>query len=335
PTSAPYGTWRSPISSSMIARMSVSTEDVLVDPVNSKLHYIQKRPAKNGQNVIVGVADGLDVFGREWNARTAVHEYGGAPAVVHNNIVLFSNLSDGQVYKVDLLNGSTPSRITHKDKYRFADFTCHPRAPNIVVCILEDHTNAAPEDVVNSLVYFNIQSSVDPVTLISGSDFYSTPRFNSDGSLLAWTEWAHPDMPWDGSVEQVFIAAVDIKEANLHLAPFRLPRSRVAGRPSAISAVQPTWFNGNKLLFACDISGYHNPWITTVNEDTQTTHTFQSRALLADQLALDFADPSWWLGGSNIAVLDDSAALFAASRDGRTIFYVVSANGGHSEIPCP
>ncbi|KAJ7151206.1 alpha/beta-hydrolase [Mycena filopes] len=333
PAVVPYGKWKSPISSAMIAKMSVSTEDILVDPVTSALYYIQKRPEEDGRNVIVGVADGLDVFGREWNARTAVHEYGGAPAVVHDNIVLFSNLSDGQVYKVDLLNRSSPTSVTRKANCRFAEFACLPGAPNLVVCILEDHTKPAPEDVVNSLVYLDTQSSVDPVTLVSGSDFYSSPRFNSDGTLLAWTEWAHPDMPWDG--EQVFVAAVDIKNADLRLAAMQLPRSRVAGQPSAISAVQPTWLNGNTLIFSCDISGYHNPWITTVDKNTQPTYTLESRALLEDPLMVDFADPSWWLGGSNVAVLDESAALFAASRDGRTIFYIVSTGGACLEIACP
>jgi dipeptidyl aminopeptidase/acylaminoacyl peptidase len=115
-----------------------------------------------------------------------------------------------------------------------------------------------------------------------------------------------------------------------------LPRLRVAGRPSAISAVQPTWFNADTLLFSCDVSGYHNPWVATIHQGAEDTkHTVDSCAVFADPATLDFADPSWWLGGSNIAVLDDTNALFAASRDGRTVLYVVSINGNRSEIHCP
>jgi hypothetical protein len=119
---------------------------------------------------------------------------------VHDNIAIFSNFSDGQVYKVDLVHRTSPIPITEKNNYRFADFACHPQAPNLVVCILEDHTKSAPADVVNSLVCLNASSLQDPVVLVSGSDFYASPRFNDDGTLLAWTEWSHPDMPWDGSV---------------------------------------------------------------------------------------------------------------------------------------
>jgi hypothetical protein len=119
------------------------------------------------------------------------------------------------------------------------------------------------------------------------------------------------------------------------MAPRQLPRFRVAGHPSAISAVQPTWFNTNTLVFSCDISGYHNPWVATIKNDGETTYTVQSRAVFAEPVAFDFADPSWWLGGSNIAVLDDANALFAASEDGRTVLYVVSMDGTRSKVECP
>ncbi|KAJ6590677.1 alpha/beta-hydrolase [Mycena vulgaris] len=335
PKPAPYGTWNSPISSVMIAKMSISMEDVLVDPVTSAIYYIEKRPEEGGRNVIVALGSGVDVFGEEWNARTAVQGYGGAPASVHDNFVLFSNLCDGQVYKLDLRSRSAPAPITRREHGRFADFATHPQASNLVVCILEDHTKPAPEDVVNSLVCLNTLTLDAPVTLISGSDFYSSPRFNADGTLLAWTEWSHPDMPWDG--EQVFVAAVNIHHDHLQIAPNRLPTLRIAGQPSAISAVQPTWLNSNMLMFSCDISGYHNPWVSIVTgtEDERTIHTVKSQALFAEPLMLDFADPSWLLGGSNFAVLDDINALFAASKDGRTVLYLVCTDGNRWEIPCP
>ncbi|KAJ7173050.1 alpha/beta-hydrolase [Mycena crocata] len=328
-----YGRWNSPISSLMIAKMSVSTEDVLVDCATSAIYRIEKRPLEGGRNVIVSLTDGLDVFGEGWNARTAVHEYGGAPAVVHDNVVIFSNLSDGQVYTVDLGKdfGSrgSPVQVTAKENCRFADFASHPRAPNLVLCVLEDHTNPAPEDVLNSLVCLNTLTAEGSAVFISGSDFYSTPRFNSDGTLLAWTEWTHPDMPWDG--EQVFIAAVDVNDGQLHMAPDRLTKLRVAGRQSAISAVQPTWFNANTLMFSCDISGYQNPWISTINQDS----TLETRAVLTDPLMLDFADPTWLLGGSNFAVLDEASALFAVSKDGQSVLFIVYTDGTHWEIISP
>ncbi|KAJ7473908.1 alpha/beta-hydrolase [Mycena galericulata] len=309
PISAPFGTWKSPISALMIARMSVSIEDVLVDPVTSAVYRIEKRPEEDGRNVIVSVADNLDVFGQEWNARTAVHEYGGAAAIVHNNIILFSNLGYGQVYKVNLAPRSAPIRITGQDEFRFADFTIHPAEPNLVVCISEDHTKPAPKDVLNSLVCLNTNSAEDPVALLSGSDFYSSPRFNADGTVLAWTEWMHPDMPWDGFSSLRW-------------------RSRTRRSTDMVQCQYPHVFVRYFWLY--------NPWVATVKQDGATTaYAVESRPVFVDPLALDFADPSWWLGGSNFAVLDDSCALFAASKDGRSTLYIISTDGSCSEIDCP
>jgi len=50
--------------------------------------------------VLVNTKTNKDVFGRDWNARTAVHEYGGGAAIVHGGDAYFSNMGDGRVYKI-------------------------------------------------------------------------------------------------------------------------------------------------------------------------------------------------------------------------------------------
>ena len=42
-------------------------------------------------------------------------------------------------------------------------------------------------------------SSAKPEVLVSGSDFYSSPRLSPDGYWLCWLSWNHPNMPWDGT----------------------------------------------------------------------------------------------------------------------------------------
>ncbi|KAJ7274951.1 alpha/beta-hydrolase [Mycena rebaudengoi] len=328
-----YGTWASPITSDLIAKMSVSIEDVVVDSVTSAISYIEKRPEEGGRNVILALADGFDIFGKDWNARTAVQEYGGAPAAVHNNIIQFSNFNDGMVYKVDVLRRTSPTLVVSKNSnYRFADFAFHSRVPNIVVSILENHTNPSPDCVSTSLVYFDTDAVDDPTILLSGADFYSSPHFNVDGTIFAWTEWAHPDMPWDG--EQVFIAAVDVHGGRLSISADHMSRVRVAGQPSLVSAVQPMWLDVGMLVFSCDISGYHNPWVSRVDM-TSATYKIDSTPIFNVPVELDFTDPSWWLGGSNYAILDDLNILFAASKDGQTALHIVSTNGCSAEITSP
>ncbi|KAJ7053313.1 alpha/beta-hydrolase [Mycena amicta] len=333
PQVAPYGTWDSPISAGMVAKLSVCTEDVLVDSVTSAIYYVEKRPQEGGRNVLVRGADGMDVFGREWNARTAVHEYGGASVVIHRDVVLFSNFADAQVYRLDLSSDAvmTPKPVTAAKDCRFASFSVHPVHTNLVVSIMEDHTNPAPKDVLNTLVCLNLLETIQcPVPLLAGADFYATPTFNPDGSLLAWTQWSHPDMPWDG--EQVYVAAVDVVQDCLALAPNRLPVMRVAGFPSAISAVQPTWTSLATIMFSCDASSYHNPWLATVDWDEKTVST---RPILSNPMSFDFAGPSWWLGGSSFAILNETTALFSASKTGRSVLHLVSASGSCTEVPSP
>jgi dipeptidyl aminopeptidase/acylaminoacyl peptidase len=46
-----------------------------------------------------------------------------------------------------------------------------------------------------------------PVRLAHGADFYMQPAWHPDGSRLAWIEWDHPQMPWDGT--RLMTARVD------------------------------------------------------------------------------------------------------------------------------
>jgi hypothetical protein len=35
--------------------------------------------------------------------------------------------------------------------------------------------------------------------LISGNDFYASPRIDQNKKRMAWIEWGHPNMAWDKS----------------------------------------------------------------------------------------------------------------------------------------
>lgn len=118
---APYGTWSSPITTEAITkavchdsgtchnqlRTSLTSiiqanaiADVIVDPVSSEVYHIESRPSEKGRCVLVHTMSDRDIVGIDWNVRTAVQEYGGAAAIVHDSLAYFSHVVDGRIYRV-------------------------------------------------------------------------------------------------------------------------------------------------------------------------------------------------------------------------------------------
>jgi hypothetical protein len=73
-----------------------------------------------------------------------------------------------------------------------------------LICVREDHTGEG--EAVNTIVSLSLDGSTDQQILVSGSDFYSSPRLSPDGTQLAWINWNHPNMPWDST--ELWVAAI-------------------------------------------------------------------------------------------------------------------------------
>src|SRR6266478_1206440 len=97
---APYGSWKSPITSDLIVTGSIGLSQVKLD--RDDIYWIEMRPSEGGRQVIVRhTSDGrrADVTPQEFNARTRVHEYGGGDYVAHDGVVYFSNFGDQGLYR--------------------------------------------------------------------------------------------------------------------------------------------------------------------------------------------------------------------------------------------
>jgi hypothetical protein len=96
---APYGSWRSPITADLIVSSSVGVSQPQL--AGDLTYWVESRPTEAGRNVIVRRdPDGRteDVNPPPFNARTRVHEYGGGDYLVDGDTVYFANFADQHLY---------------------------------------------------------------------------------------------------------------------------------------------------------------------------------------------------------------------------------------------
>jgi dipeptidyl aminopeptidase/acylaminoacyl peptidase len=241
---APYGAWKSPITSDLIVAAAIRLGQIMLD--GQDIYWNELRPIEGGRNVIVRRgADGraADVTPPGFNARTTVHEYGGGAYVVGGGTIYFANFADQRLYRQD--RGGEPRPITPAGAWRYADGTIDGRRGRLI-CVREDHTGAG--EVVNTLVAVALDGEREVEVLVEGADFYSTPRLSPDGTRLAWLRWNHPNMPWDGT--ELWVGSIGTGGA-IESA------EQVAGGPEE-SIFQPEWSPAGVLHFVSDRTGWWN-----------------------------------------------------------------------------
>ncbi|HIC94399.1 MAG TPA: S9 family peptidase, partial [Anaerolineae bacterium] len=175
PQVAPYGSWRSPITSDLIASGVIRLGQIALD--GDDVYWVEMRPAEGGRYVVVRrTPDGrtADVTPPSFSARTLVHEYGGGAFAVAEGTVYFSNFADQRLHRQD--RGAPPRPITPEAALRYADGVVDRRRGRMI-CVREDHT--VEGEAVNTVVSLNLEG--DPKggrVLVSGNDFYSSPRLS-------------------------------------------------------------------------------------------------------------------------------------------------------------
>ncbi|EDR04235.1 uncharacterized protein LACBIDRAFT_304745 [Laccaria bicolor S238N-H82] len=271
-------------------------KDVIVDAITSEVYHVKKRPSEAGRNVLVHTKLNKDVVGEGWNVRTGVQEYGGSAAVIHAGVIYFSHLPDGRIYRIS--DGNQPEPVTPESLIDTPISSLTPYTP--ISSVLEDHTDDTPAGIVTSLCIINTkEKSIHP--LISGADFYALPKFSPDGTRLAWNQWYHPDMPWEGG--QILVGDVSLNADGI------------------LAIINETHVAGVKEK----IRRYVNPWKYTAGE---------AAALFPEPVPEDFGRPLWSLNWSPYAVIDaeGTKAIFVAIRDGREILYFVDLLGGSQPL---
>ena len=310
-TRRPYGSWPSPIAAELLVAGASQLTDVWAEA--GVTWWSQTRPDEGGRTQIVRRdPDGTvrDLLPDGWNARTQVHEYGGAAWWVQGGVVFFSSWSDQRLYRLGP-DDDSPVPLTPDApgrSLRYADGRLTPDG-STVVCVRERHD---PDGVHNELVAVPADGSAaaDPapstpavVVLFQGTDFVAAPRISPDGRRLCWLTWDHPLMPWDGS--RLWVA--DLSTSGRGVAADR-PR-QVAGSDTE-SLAQPEWGPGGDLYVVSDRSDWWNVYRVLPADAAP------AELVPVHPVAAELAEPAWVFGLSQYAVAADAVWL-AYSAQGR------------------
>ncbi|MBA7467130.1 hypothetical protein ES708_06369 [subsurface metagenome] len=290
----------------MIVAETVGLGRIVID--GEDIYWIETRPMEGGRYVIMHWSPGgqvADVIPSPFNARTLVHEYGGGSFVIANGAIYFSNFSDQCLYHQT--SGSQPRPITPEANLRYADGVIDHRWGRMI-CVREDHTNTTGE-VVNSLVGINLNGSDGGQVLVSGNDFYSSPKLNPDGSHLAWLTWNHPNMPWTGT--ELWVGEI-MEDGSIG------QTEQVAGGIDE-SIFQPEYSPDGTLYFVSDRTGWWNLY-----------RWCDGRIEPLCEMEADFGVPQWLFGMSTYTFESASRIICCYSQQG--IWHLASLNTQTGEL---
>jgi dipeptidyl aminopeptidase/acylaminoacyl peptidase len=288
---APYGSWKSPITSELIVAGSIGLGDLALDGEN--LYWTELRPTEKGRSVLVQqrADQRSDVTPAAWNVRSRVHEYGGGAFAVHQGTAYFVNNTDQRLYRQ--VEGQPPEPLTPDtigDRYANPVIDHHR---NRLICICEDHQ----AEVINTLVSVDLKTASSPPQILDqGHDFYASPCLSPDGTQLAWLTWDNPNLPWDGTDLWLAVLADD--------GSLSQPQ-HVAGGPDE-SVFQPQWSPDGQLYFVSDRTGWWNLY-RWQNHEAQP---------LCPKSA-EFGLPQWVFGLSTYGFISATEMLCAYNQQGR------------------
>ena len=280
------------------------------------------RPHEEGRGAIVQLStkgDAKDMLPQKYSALSQVHEYGGSSFALRgtDGHLIFTDLTSKAVLDLDPESGSVETVLEGDTKIYYADFSPHPLDSRWVLAIKENHHPPTIAAIENTLVVIDT-SSKQSMTLAKGEDFYTYPRFNSDGKQICWIQFSFPNMPWHYT--ELWIA--DFNEGQISNAKV------VAGHDIKASVTQPLWSSDGSLFFVDDRSGWWQLYRYTNGE--------ASHIPLKGLEEAEFGGPDWWLGSSAYGILSTDSLVAFANKDGKRNLITVDLNtGSWKDLGCP
>jgi dipeptidyl aminopeptidase/acylaminoacyl peptidase len=299
-TVLPYGTWPGAIRPETIGHAR-RLDDVQWSPDGGRLLWLEGR---SGKGVIVSQTEGAAPCDlNEIESVRAGVGYGGGDFCAARDFVVFAE-KNGRLYRAGFAGGGSVPLTPEFGR------AAAPAVSPDGRWILYVHSYERKD----RLVVVDAEGKSWPRILAQGADFYMQPAWHPSGGRIAWVEWNHPCMPWDGTRLKTARIAGDtagLVEENTIIGNEECPASQPAFSP-----------NGRQL--AC-IAG-EGEWENLLLFDLKSG----KKKVLVEGGTL--ADPAWVQGNRTIGWSADSRKVFfRRNEEGQASLWVVDAAGGSPE----
>ncbi|GIW13560.1 MAG: peptidase [Tepidiforma sp.] len=300
-----FGLWPSPITPAALAA-ALRLNEPAWDTEGRTLAWVEGR---SDRGVLVARHRGEPAI-RDLTPELSVRAfigYGGGDFTIARGAIYFVAQADQRIYRQELAGG--PARPITPPFGAASSPAVSPDGRWVA------YVHSFEE--VDCIAVVDSEGRQWPARLAEGRDFYMQPCWHPAGDRLAWVEWDHPNMPWDGT--WLRLARVDASGPLPRLTESTL----VAGGP-AVSIFQPAFTrDGTGLLYVSDEPG----WGHLFRRDLAAGSV---RQLTAGQA--EHGTPAWQHGMRTFAELPSGNIAVIRSRSGFHRLVVITPAGAEHDV---
>lgn len=294
---APYGMWKSPITPALLGSQ-IRINDVQWTRDGKTLLWVEGR---SGKGVLVAKTE--DDAVRDLTVDIPVKPtlgYGGGEFNAGAKRAVFA--SSGRIYDLPLEKG-----LPHPITPALGELAAPVISPD-GQRVLYVHSYEGED----SLVLASMNGKNFPTKIAHGADFYMQPVWHPSGKKIAWVEWNHPQMPWDGT--------------RLMLSDFKTHTFLTGSEDTPV--FQPAFSpNGRYLSYIAEDGEWESLFLYDLEEG-------KVRTLLSDAV---LSMPAWIQGLRMHAWAWDSSHIFYVrnERGTQTLWVVDIETGKTAEVKTP